>query len=256
MNQANEEPATYRDDPTTQTEPPAKVDPLVIQRRHDETEAGAIARYAVKPEVSAGLTIQKAKRSNLFPIEITPLADVLAEQTKAVNSGDLAHGETMLSAQAATLDALFHKLVQFGLQNMQQGYGDAAERYMRLGFKAQAQCRNNWETLNEIKNPRPLAFIKQQTNVAGGHQRINQQINTGIARESESPPTELNGQTHEQTMDTGSTTPAIGIDPAVAAVGTINGPAIAQWQSDVIAEPIPRCGPTHAARARKATKRS
>jgi hypothetical protein len=219
------------DQPPT-TEQPGPTDVLVIERRPGESEAGTIARYALMPEVGAGLTIQQVKRSKLLPLEITPLIAELAQQTKAINDGDLTRGEAMLAAQATTLDAMFHKLVRFGLQNMQEGYPDAAEQYMRLGFKAQAQCRSVWEALNEIKNPRPVAFIKQQTNVAAGHQQV---VNNARG-ESEIPPNELNEAKHEQPMDIRGQTPAIGANQAVAAVGAIDGATIARGPGAVIAE--------------------
>ena len=37
---------------------------------------------------------------------------------------------------------LFHKLIGFGLQNMNEGYLDAADRYMRLGFKGSGAVPN------------------------------------------------------------------------------------------------------------------
>ena len=45
------------------------------------------------------------------------------------------------------------------------------------------------EALNEIKNPRPVAFIKQQTNVAAGHQQVNNHARGG----SDFLPNELKG---------------------------------------------------------------
>jgi hypothetical protein len=33
--------------------------------------------------------------------------------------------------------------------------------YLRLGLKAQSQCRATLETLAAIKNPRPVAFVQQ-----------------------------------------------------------------------------------------------
>jgi hypothetical protein len=43
---------------------------------------------------------------------------------------------------------------------------------MRLALKAQSQCRATIETLAEIKNPQPVAFV-QQADVAHGPQQIN-----------------------------------------------------------------------------------
>ena len=44
--------------------------------------------------------------------------------------------------------------------------------YKRQALKAQAQCRATLEALAEIKNPRPVAFVKQ-ANISGGHQQVN-----------------------------------------------------------------------------------
>ena len=64
--------------------------------------------------------------------------------------------------QAATLDALFHKLVWWAWNNTGEN-GNAAffETCMRLAFKAQSQCRATNETLAAIKNP-PVVYAPGQ----------------------------------------------------------------------------------------------
>ena len=57
-------------------------------------------------------------------------------------------------------------------------YLPAAETYLRLALKAQAQCRATVEALAEIKNPRPVAFVKQ-ANIAQGPQQVNNRIESG-----------------------------------------------------------------------------
>src|SRR5688572_4763925 len=104
-----------------------RTDTLLLKAAHGEGEAQAIARYFTSAGANPALTIQAASHK-LLPLELTPLVDDLARQSKAVAERDLSGGEAMLTQQAATLDALFHKLVRFGLQNLQEGYGDAAER--------------------------------------------------------------------------------------------------------------------------------
>jgi hypothetical protein len=47
--------------------------------------------------------------------------------------------------------------------------------YLRLGSKAQSQCRATVETLNLMKNPPSAMFVKQ-ANLA-----INQQVNTVLS---------------------------------------------------------------------------
>ena len=51
-------------------------------------------------------------------------------------------------------------------------YINAAEIYLRLALKAQAQCRTTVETLVEMKNPRPVAFVSQ-ANISNGPQQVN-----------------------------------------------------------------------------------
>src|SRR6267154_1966063 len=103
---------------------------------------------------------------------------------------------------------------------------------MRLALKAQSQCRTTIETLAEIKNPRPVAFVKQ-ANIAD-----NQQINTGPqqsnelidqyaqahtgAREIKNRPNELLEAQHGKRLDTGTAGEPGSIDSHLAALGAIN----------------------------------
>jgi hypothetical protein len=56
--------------------------------------------------------------------------------------------------------------------------------FMKMALKAQGQCRATLQTLGELKNPRPVAFVKQ-ANIANGPQ----QVNNGSASTPEAPPT-------------------------------------------------------------------
>ncbi len=78
----------------------------------------------------------------------------------------------MLIAKAHSLDAIFNALLRRASANAESGYTQAAETYMRLGLKAQAQCRATIEALVNMKNPRPVAYV-QQTNIAQGPQQVN-----------------------------------------------------------------------------------
>jgi hypothetical protein len=57
---------------------------------------------------------------------------------------------------------------------------DAVVIYLRLALKAQGQCRATLETLAMIKNPHPVAFVRQ-ANIAHGPQ----QVNNGLAEPGE-----------------------------------------------------------------------
>lgn len=43
---------------------------------------------------------------------------------------------------------------------------------MKLALRAQNQCRATLQTLSELKNPRPVAFVKQ-ANISNGPQQVN-----------------------------------------------------------------------------------
>ena len=104
------------------------------------------------------------------------------------------HAETTLTAQAATLDAIFNEMARRAALNMGE-YLDATERYMRLALKAQGQCRATLETLAAIKNP-PVIFAKQ-ANIAHGPQQVNNDgfpsstRTRGHARKTDIAPNEL-----------------------------------------------------------------
>jgi len=77
--------------------------------------------------------------------------------------------EAMLYGQAMTLQTMFTSLVrqaasETGLKQYQAK--------LTFALKAQAQCRSTLEALAEIKNPRPVSFVKQ-ANIANGPQQVN-----------------------------------------------------------------------------------
>ena len=92
--------------------------------------------------------------------------DVLREAADKVKAGDLSDMELMLAAQTIALNAVFSDMAWRAAQNIGK-YLLATETYMRLAFKAQAQCRATIEAVAEIKNPRPVAFVKQAISLKG-----------------------------------------------------------------------------------------
>ena len=129
-----------------------------------------VARALGQPEVRAARVIQRVEGDTL---EINACAEELRAQVAEVNGGKLHRPEAMLVAQAHTLDALFSSLAMRSQSNSRGGYLEAADRYMRLALKAQAQAVRTIEALGELKNPRPVAFVKQ-ANIAN-----MQQVNNG-----------------------------------------------------------------------------
>lgn len=85
---------------------------------------------------------------------------------RRVANGDFSQAESLLMAQALTLNAMFLDLAR---RAQKTELFDHFDRYLRLAFKAQSQCRTACETLAVLKNPPVFA---RNANIAH-----NQQVN-------------------------------------------------------------------------------
>lgn len=150
------------------------------------------------------------------------LIEQLSLQVGAANAGNLSRAEGMLIAQAHTLDEIFNNLARRSHKNMTEGYGEAAERYLRLALKAQTQCRATIETLAAVKNP-PVVFAKQANINNGGQQQVNNGVSGNSAHaqadQTESAPIKKLGVSDGKWLDAGAQGTAIGADPHMEAVG-------------------------------------
>ena len=116
------------------------------------------------------------------------------------------------------------------MTNIDGGYMDAGERYLRLALKAQSQCRTTVESLAEIKNPRPVAFVRQ-ANISNGPQQVNNgggpnfETNTRTPvrpGEFENPQSKLLERQSNEWMDTRATAATSRANPALETVGAIH----------------------------------
>ena len=156
----------------------------------------------------------------------------LNKQVKNLSNGSLSIVEQTLVAQANTLDAVFNLLTQKAGCQIDSNL-DAFERYMRLALKAQGQCRTSLETLAEIKNPRPVAFVKQ-ANIANGHQQINNGVQPSepLAHGNSSiQSNELSGADHELLPDTRASSIESRVDTPMETVGKIDRAKVSSRKS-------------------------
>lgn len=192
---------------------------ISTQARDGDTAAQATARTVLRPSIGAAIATQAVYGKLIGDeyLEMGALSDELVEQCSKVHNGDLKRMESMLVAQAHTLDALFNRLTH---RAMAQQYLKQYECYMRLALKAQAQARATVGALAEIKNPRPVAFV-QQANLG-----TNVQVNNGVsrpvrarAREGIAPSGLLEASDGER-LDTGTASATGRGDPTLEAVDT------------------------------------
>ncbi|QUT05199.1 hypothetical protein KFK14_19710 [Sphingobium phenoxybenzoativorans] len=98
--------------------------------------------------------------------EITDTVGALAAIATSVGSGDLAQVSATLTAQALSLDAIFTQLAHRSAENLGK-YPEAAERYMRLAFKAQSSSRATLEALIRLHSPREQVVKHVHVNEGG-----------------------------------------------------------------------------------------
>lgn len=172
-------------------------------------------------------TVMDFSKASFGELSLTDMVASLAEEGGRINKGDMSGAEKLLTAQALALNAIFTELTRRAALNMGE-YMDATETYLRLGMKAQSQCRATLETLAVIKNPPVFA---KQANIAHGPQQVNNgsfESSTHTpahAGENVNPQTKLlvddrNGST---LMDNRTATAATRGHSAVEAVAPVNG---------------------------------
>ena len=185
--------------------------------RQDESTDYNLAQTVTSPEcLSASvLTIcQDIERS-----QIREMISELKRQTAAVHMDDLSRAQSMLIAQAHTLDGLFAKLASQALtaRNI-----EVMERYMRLALKSQNQARATLQTLGELKTPKQIAFVRQAN--IGNQVQVNNGSVPTRPQKSQNAPTELLEVTHGELLDTRTASTTGGTDSAMAPVGAKHRP--------------------------------
>lgn len=179
---------------------------------------------AINPIMASAATAHKFSSRNFGELDLKTLLLELFDQAKEVNKSNLNGVEQMLFGQAVALNAMFN---EFAMRAANMERVSNMELYMRLSLKAQAQSRATLQTLAEIKNPRPVAFVKQQ-NIAHGHQQVNNGTTTASApahahaENSESMQNELLEVNHGERLDTGAPGTSSDVDPAMATLGEVD----------------------------------
>ncbi len=204
---------------------------LNVQGKPGESKADAMAHTSLRPTVQAALTLMEYNSKVFGEMSMNALVDDLEQQCSLANGADLRRAESLLIAQAHTLDAIFNRMARTALSGE---YLAQTEACLRLALKAQGQCRATLETLAAIKYPRSIAFVTQ-ANIAHGPQQVNNSTGetsppdapqpASRARESEKEQSKLLERRDGKRLDGAAPKTAIAIDPAMAALGTVDGPS-------------------------------
>jgi hypothetical protein len=219
--------ATRKTKPTSSKPDTAKEESpntLKIPEEKAKSRERKFAEIGLSPTTLNAITARTFSKGSMGEIDITEAVSVMREKAGKVKAGDTGELEATLTAQAVSLDAIFHEMARRAALNMGE-YLQATESYMRLALKAQAQCARTIEVLAAIKNP-PVIFAKQ-ANIANGPQQVNNGSSTHApahAGENQKEQTKLIEGQGYGTMDTRGAAAAIGVNQELETVGAINRP--------------------------------
>ena len=143
------------------------------KRQHEELKA----KSANSALFSSAVLTKEFGKSTYGEIELNLLYEEVKASTQAIQEGNLDGLEAMLVGQAKALQSMFVSLAR---RANNQEYMKNMTTYMSLALKAQSQSRATIQALVELKYPRQL-IVTQQANITHG----NQQVNNGVATQSE-----------------------------------------------------------------------
>lgn len=152
-----------------------KANVLTIVAEPGVSDGELLARATLDP-VARHANIAASFGNRMFGEGGLPLNDSVAVVGKlidGVKGGDLSLASRTLAAQAITLDAMFTEFVRRAGTNM-GSYPDAVDRYMRLAFKAQSNCRTTLEALTRLHQPREQ--VVKHVHVNGGQAVVADQF--------------------------------------------------------------------------------
>jgi hypothetical protein len=155
---------------------------VALAQTGDESKDAVIAKAALSPYLS-GAVVADAYQANIMgpDVNLMEMVNVLTENARQTQDGDLSHLEAMLLSQATGLQAIFTSLAKRAqVQTSQRNL----EAFLGLAMKAQSQSRATIATLVDLKYPRQVAFLKQ-TNVSHGPQQVNNHTDPGAGSRTE-----------------------------------------------------------------------
>jgi len=204
--------------------PEKRADAVADVRDEDPDKKKAVAGIATSPMFNAAVAESAYIGGKVLGVSLSA-ADIhsalVAKFKPVVRENDMSSVETMLLAQAHTCDVIFN---DFALRARGSDTMAKLEAYMRLALKAQQQSASTLRVLGEMKNPRPVAFIKQQNNAAG-HQQVNNGTAPPESRAHErttNQSNELLEQRHGEWLDTGAASEAGRGNQAMETVGAVH----------------------------------
>ena len=157
--------------------------------------------YVLDPKTLGSLIVVGNTDSVSKQVDMEFARKVIGQGIEELKKGNLAKLEEMLYSQAVALNMMFASL---SMKASIQTNVDVRQTLTNLCLKSQNQSRNTIQTLINLKQPNQTSFIKQQTNVAGGHQQINNGVIPSSPEKLLNEPIELLEANHGEWLDKGT----------------------------------------------------
>lgn len=132
----------------------------------EKTNERKLAEVGLDPAAHGAAALRLYSKGHFGELDVTELYLALSDHAKAASQGDLKHLHEMLATQAEALNAIFSEMARRAAANMGE-YLNATQLYLRLGLKAQAQCRATIESLDQLTNGRVQTVKHVHVNEGG-----------------------------------------------------------------------------------------
>lgn len=200
---------------------PTQVAPAKKKNSDADVHDERLAKMATSASVNAAAAMEPwAKPTFGEPSSIDALILVQRANCELMIEGDLTGVEATLYGQAQALQVIFTNLAR---RAARQEYVNQLQTYLVLALKAQAQSRATLQTLAEIKNPRPVAFVAQ-ANISNGPQQVNNGLEQATrAEELANSSNELSKEDYGLLQNTSASSAAGGANKKLETVGAVNG---------------------------------
>jgi len=183
-----------------------------------------LAGFIIDPSITGSFLIKDYATCKTFQeVDTDCLIDALSSQIQATKDNDLTGLEGMLTGQAYILNAMFNRLSHIAISNIDTNL-KGAETCLKLGLRAQSQCRSTIEAISAVKNPPIMGYVKQ-ANIAQGPQQVNNGIGQDAiprAGEKQNVQNELLEVKNGNQLDTGTQNEAIEDDSAMETLGKVH----------------------------------
>ncbi|OIQ92421.1 hypothetical protein GALL_256420 [mine drainage metagenome] len=197
---------------------------ILLKQDDGKSKDRQIAEIALSSATMNAMTARTFTMPSMGEIDISETIHVMYEKMGKVKAGDLSGLEAILTAQTVSLNSIFNEMARRAALNMGT-HLQVTETYMRLAFKAQAQCARTIEVLAAMKTP-PVVFAKQ-ANISHGHQQVNNGTNPNNTQPPAHTEKTINQQNEllevnngSEKMDSGTAQTTIPKDKAMATVAT------------------------------------